>query len=70
MQHLEVSCAVLRIYMLLGTEVLIYKTNFTSTKMYTCQMLVILLHVMARHGFHHHGVHSVCNVTPSERFVA
>jgi len=32
--------------------------------MYTRQMLASLLHVSARHGFHHQGVLSVANVTP------
>jgi len=30
--------------------------------MYTRQALVILLHVTARHGCHHQGVHPVANV--------
>jgi hypothetical protein len=44
------------------TELLIYRIEFTRTKMCTTQTLVSLLYVSARHRCHHQGVRSVANV--------
>ena len=52
------------------TELLIYMTNFTCTKIYTYETLVNFLHVSARHRCHHQGVFSVANVAPSKWSVA
>jgi len=47
-------------------KVIIYITSFTSTKIYTHQTLVNLLHVSARHKCHHQGVLLVAKKAPSK----
>ena len=49
-------------FVLCAVQKLIYKGNFTCTKMYTGQTLVSPLHVTARHGCHHQGFHPVADV--------
>jgi len=47
-------------------EQFIYKTKFTSYKIYTNQTLVNLLHVSARHKCHHQGVPLMANMALSK----
>ena len=57
------------LYVSYMVQKLIYKINFTHTKIHTRQTFIILLHISTCRRCHHQGVRSIANVASSEWFV-